>query len=202
MTAERPLAAGAPRSIGEPPSAGPHPPLDAHGLRMYRGSFLLVILAESLGFMTLFSARILLAGLSRAAELNVLSGVLISLAFVASAIPAAMALRSIRAGDVQAMAARLDVALGLGLAALLFVVADLFSSTIVPTSRFGGIYLATIGFHAIHILVGLVFLVALRSSARRGRFTAANHWLVEAGVRFWLFVVAAWLAVYVVFYVL
>lgn len=183
-----------------PRSAGAHPPLDARHLRMYRGSFLLVIFAESIGFLTLFSVRFVLAGAGHPAELNGVLGVLITLAFVGSAIPAALALRAIRAGDREAMVVRLGVALGLGLTALWFVVADLSSSTIAPASRFGGIYLATLGFHAIHIVVGLVFLAALWSSGRRGRFDAANHWLVEAGVRFWLFVVAAWLAVYVIFY--
>ncbi|MFP5343970.1 MAG: heme-copper oxidase subunit III [Candidatus Limnocylindria bacterium] len=194
------LADTAPGATGVHASPDLDTPLDAHRLRMYRGSFLLVILTESLGFLTLFSVRFLLAGLGRPAELNGVLGIMITLAFAGSAVPAVWALRAIRAGDREAMVFRLDVALGLGLAAFWFVVADLSSSTIAPASRFGGIYFATIGFHAIHILVGLVFLAALRSSGRRGRFNAANHWLVEAGVRFWLFVVAAWLAVYIVFY--
>jgi len=167
---------------------------------MYRGSFLLVILAESLGFLTLFSVRFLLAGLGRPAELSGVLGVLITLAFAGSAVPAARALGAIRAGDREAMVFRLGVALALGLTALWFVVADVLTSTIAPASRFGGIFFATVGFHAIHIVVGLVFLAALGSSGRRGRFDAANHWLVEAGVRFWLFVVVAWFAVYVIFY--
>lgn len=187
-------------ALEAPPAAVAHPPLGARRLRMYRGSFLLFILAESLGFLTLFSVRFLLAGLGRPAELNGVLGVLITLAFTGSAVPAVWALRAIRAGDREAMVFRLGVALGLGLAALWFVVADVSSSTIAPASRFGGIYFATVGYHAIHIVVGLLFLGALWSSGRRGRFDSANHWLVEAGVRFWLFVVVAWFAVYVVFY--
>lgn len=188
------VAAEAPRS------AVTQTPLGAHRLRMYRGSFLLVILAESLGFLTLFSVRFLLAGLGRPAELSGVLGLLITLALAGSAVPAVWALRAIRAGDREAMVFRLGVALGLGLAASWLVVADLSSTTIAPASRFGGIYFATVGFHAIHIIVGLIFLAALRSSGRRGRFSPANHWLVEAGVRFWLFVVVAWFAVYVIFY--
>jgi heme/copper-type cytochrome/quinol oxidase subunit 3 len=80
------------------------------------------------------------------------------------------------------------------------VAADWTTSTIPPASRFGGIYLATSGFHAIHIVVGLLFLAAVWSAGRRGRFSAVDHWLVEAGVRFWLFVVGVWAAIYVVFF--
>ena len=197
---DRNLVDGTPQFAGAHSPIGAHPPLDARHLRMYRGSFLLFILAESLGFLTLFSVRFVLAGTGHPAELRGFLGAAITLAFASSAVPAVMALRAIRAGKTGAMVLGLEVALGLGLAASWFVVAELSSTTIDPASRFGGIYLATTGFHVIHIVVGLIFLAALRSSGRRGRFDAANHWLVEAGVRFWLFVVAAWLAVYVVFY--
>lgn len=189
-TAGRPAARAVP----------PLPPLGAQRLRMYRGGFWLFILAESFGFLTLFSLRFLLAGTDRPAELNGLLGGLVTLVFLASVVPAAGALRAIAVGDASAMAARLAAAFGLGLAALVLVVADWAISTIAPASRFGGAYFATTGFHAIHIAVGLLFLAALWSSGRRGRFSPANHWLVEAGVRFWLFVVSAWVALYVVFF--
>jgi heme/copper-type cytochrome/quinol oxidase subunit 3 len=197
---DRHLADAASPIAGLPSAPGAHPSLDARHLRMYRGSFLLFILAESLGFLTLFSVRFVLAGTGHPAELIGVLGAVVTVFFGASAVPAVWALRAIRAGKTGAMVLGLEVALGLGLAASWFVVAELSSTTIDPASRFGGIYLATTGFHVIHIVVGLIFLAALRSSGRRGRFDAANHWLVEAGVRFWLFVVAAWLAVYVVFY--
>lgn len=175
-------------------------PLDARRLRMYRGGFWLVILAESFGFLTLFAVRFLVAGTGHPAELNLPLGTLITFVFAASAVAAAGGLRAIRAGDMGRMTWGLNIALGLGLVALWFVVAELSSTKLDAASRFGGAYLATTGFHAIHIVVGLIFLAALRSSGRRGRFSQANHWLVEAGVRFWLFVAAAWLALYVVFF--
>ncbi|MBA3877697.1 MAG: hypothetical protein C0498_12375, partial [Anaerolinea sp.] len=194
---ERHVAAGVAGVAGD---ARAYPPLDARHLRMYRGSFLLVIFAESLGFLTLFSVRFVLAGAGHPAELNVGLGGAITVLLGGSAGAAVRGLRAIQRGETRTMTTGLGSAFGLGLAALVLIAADWATSTIAPASRFGGIYLATVGFHAIHIVVGLLFLAALWSSGRRGRFDAANHWLVEAGVRFWLFVVAAWLAVYVVFY--
>lgn len=175
-------------------------PLDPRRLRMYRGAFWLFIIAESIGFLTLFSVRFLVAGIGHPAELNGLLGALVTLVFVASAVPAVGALRSITAGDERAMVARLGTTFGLGLVAVVLVVVDWATLTIEPTSRFGGAYVAATGFHAIHVVVGLIFLVALASSGRRGRFGPVDHWLVEAGVRFWLFVAAAWFALYVVFF--
>lgn len=194
---ERHLAAGT-TGVGE--DARALPPLDAHRLRMYRGSFLLFILAESLGFLTLFAVRFVLAGTGHPAELNVALGGAVTVLLGSSAGAAVRGLRAIQRGESRTMTIGLGTAFGLGLAALVLIAADWATSTIPPASRFGGINLATTGFHAIHIVVGLLFLAALWSSGRRGRFDVGNHWLVEAGVRFWLFVVAAWLAVYVVFY--
>lgn len=189
-----------PSTARAPASVEPLPPLDARRLRMYRGAFWLVILAESFGFLTLFSVRFLAAGTGHPAELNAGLGALVSVLFAASAVGAVVALRAIRRGDQDRLLWGLTWASGLGFTALFFVVVDWGASTLDPASRFGGAYLATTLFHAIHIVVGIVFLAALWSSCRRGRFTTANHWLVEAGVTFWLFVSAAWLALYVVFY--
>lgn len=182
--------------------AEPLRPLDARKLRMYRGGFGLFILAESLGFLTLFSVRFLVAGAGHPAELDATLGTLITLLFAVSAAGAVVALRAARRGETERLVSSLTWAAGLGLGALFFVVVDWGRSATIldPASRFGGAYLATTLFHAIHIVAGVVFLAALRSSARRGRFSPANHWLVEAGVRFWLFVSAAWAALYVVFF--
>lgn len=193
-------ATGAQPSVPSVIPATALPRLDARRLRMYRGGFWLVIVAESIGFLTLFAVRFLVAGTGHPAELNLPLGTLITLVFAASAVAAAGGLRAIAANDARAMIGRLGTALGLGLGALVLVVADWATSSLAPASRFGGAYLATTLFHAIHIAVGLLFLAALWSSGRRGRFSAGNHWLVEAGVRFWLFVAAAWLALYVVFF--
>jgi cytochrome c oxidase subunit 3 len=167
---------------------------------MYRGSFWLFILAESFGFLALFAIRFLLAGTGRPADLNGALAGLVTLIFAVSAVAAAGSLRAISRGDGRVVATRLGLAFGLGLVALVLVVTDWATSPVAPASRFGGAYFGTTGFHAVHIVVGLLFLGALWSAGRRGRFGAGDHWLVEAGVRFWLFVVAAWAALYVVFY--
>jgi heme/copper-type cytochrome/quinol oxidase subunit 3 len=167
---------------------------------MYRGSFWLFILAESIGFLALFSIRFLLAGMERPAELNSALGALVTLVFAVSAGAAVGGLQAIQRGDTRTLATRLGLALWLGLVALILVAADWGTSSVAPASRFGGIYFATGSFHAIHIVVGLLFLSAVWSAGRRGRFSAADHWLVEAAVRFWLFVAGAWAALYVVFF--
>lgn len=174
--------------------------VDARRLRMYRGSFWLFILAESFGFLALFAIRYVLVGTGHPAELNVGLGGAVTVLLGGSAGAAVRGLRAIRRGEIRTMTTGLGTAFGLGLAGLVLIAADWATSTIPPSSRFGGIYVATTGFHAIHIVVGLLFVAALWSSGRRGRFSAGDHWLVEAGVRFWLFVVAAWLALFVVFF--
>lgn len=182
------------------PATGQPAPLHAQRLRMYRGGMWLFILAETFGFLTLFSVRFLVAGTGRPAELDPVVGAVITAVFAASAVGAFSALRAIDGGDQHRMLRGLAWAAGTGATALVAIVIDSGTSTLAPASRFGGAFLATTLFHAIHIFIGLVFLVALWSSGQRGRLGDANRWVVEAGVRFWLFVSAAWLALYVVFY--
>ena len=100
--------------LAVPAVPDPVPPLGARQLRMYRGGFWLFIVAEALGFLTLFSLRFLLAGTGRPGELNGVLGGLVTLAFAASLVPAVGGLRAIRAGDRQGMISRLGIALGLG----------------------------------------------------------------------------------------
>lgn len=174
--------------------------LDERQLRMYRGAFWLVILSETFVFVALFAIRFLLAGAGHPAELNGLLGALVSAVFLGSLAPAVLAQRAIASGDAERMSRALAVAFGLGLLALGLIVLDWATLPIPATSRFGSAYIATTGIHALHIVIGLLFLAALWSSGRRGRFTPGNHWLVEAGVRFWGFVAAAWIALYAVFF--
>lgn len=175
------------------------PPLSARQIRMYRGAFIVILVSESFFFVTLFAVRFLLVGLDRPAGLGLLLSSLATLLFLAGGVTAWLALGAVREGDHGAAVTNLGVSLLIGLLALALVVVEAVGAPGAGT-RYGDILGATTWIHAAHIVTGLVFLAALWSSARRGRFTVQNHWVLEAGARFWWFVSAAWLALYVVFY--
>lgn len=178
------------------------PPLSERNRRMYRGGIWLIILAETMVFVTLFSTRFLLAGRGGPVGPADPVGTAITGALVLSLIPAGRALGRIAVGDAAAMARHLGLTALLGAAALAIIVYDWATLPFPPGSSFGGTYIVSTGYHAAHIVIGVIWLAAAAIAGRRGAHTRDNHWVVEGGIRFWYFVVAMWIALYVVFFVL
>lgn len=109
-------------------------------------------------------------------------------------------LRAIRANDRVRFLARWRVALALGAA---FVVIMLAVLAVNPYSGvYAQIFRVMIGYHALHALVIGVWMVQVLRNAARGAYASDDHWGVEAGVRLWAFVIAAWVLFYVVLYLL
>lgn len=183
-------------------SGSPAKPIAPRELLTYRGSFALLILAEAMVFVTVFALRFVLVGNTPGAALSLWLGIALTAIFLVSAFPAFQALRAIRDGRQEAMVRYLGIALVLGLLALVIIVLDWATLDIPFSDPFGSAYLLATLYHVIHIVAGLVTFLALRSSGRRGRFSPANHWVVEAGVLLWMFVIVTWLALFVVFYLL
>ena len=69
-----------------------------------------------------------------------------------------------------------------------------------------GIYAACFfgatGFHGLHVLSGLIFMVYIMSGAYKGRWSAANHGRVEILTLYWHFVDLMWMFVFTVIYLL
>ncbi|MEP0314159.1 cytochrome c oxidase subunit 3 [Hyphomonas sp.] len=183
-------------------TAGTVQPLSDNARRMYRGAIWLVIIAEAMIFVTLFSTRFLLAGMDRPVEPTDPLGLTVTATLVVSLIPTWMGLRNIAGGDSSVMSRNLAISALLSAAALVVIVYDWTTLSFPPGSPFGENYIVSTGYHAAHIAIGGIWLAAAAVAGRRGAYTKDNHWVVEGGVRFWMFVVAMWIALYVVFFVL
>jgi cytochrome c oxidase subunit 3 len=106
-------------------------------------------------------------------------------------------------GDQRVTVSNLPVTtLVLGVLALIGVVYVWASLDFTSGSRFQDTYLIATLYHSVHLISGDIALLALRLSARKGRYSPENHWVVEAGALFWSLVVLAWLGLFVVFYLL
>jgi cytochrome c oxidase subunit 3 len=180
----------------------PVPPLSDNQRRMYRGGIWLVIVAESMIFVTLFSTRFLLAGRGGPLEAGDAIGLVISAALVVSLLPAWLALRAIDAGNPAAMSRNLAITALFSAAVLVAIVYDWSTLSFAAGSRFGENYVISTGYHAAHILIAVVWLAAAAVAGGRGAYSRDNHWVVEGGVVFWTFVVAMWIALYIVFFIL
>ena len=62
------------------------------------------------------------------------------------------------------------------------------------------LYRVLVGYHALHTLIIGYMMVQVWRYGRAGRYHSGNHWIVEAELKLWYFVTAAWLIFYVVLY--
>jgi cytochrome c oxidase subunit 3 len=120
------------------------------------------------------------------------------------ALSALLVYRSVRAiqrGVVSALKTSLEVAFALG---LIFVAGQIFEfnrSGLQPNDpAFGGVFFALIGFHALHVLAGLVVIAVNSVRARLGDFSAHQYLAVEIGAWFWYYVVGVWLLLFTALY--
>jgi cytochrome c oxidase subunit 3 len=65
---------------------------------------------------------------------------------------------------------------------------------------FGGVFFTLLGFHAVHVLAGVVFLALNLIRAQLGDFSAARLEPVELGNWFWYYVTAVWAVLFVAIY--
>jgi cytochrome c oxidase subunit 3 len=118
-----------------------------------------------------------------------------------SAILAAWGLTRIRRGDGASLQLALLLSLVLG---LLFVAGQAFEFTrsgMRPSDQaFGGVFFTLMGFHALHVLGGVVVLAINLVRGRLGDFSAARHIAVEMGTWFWLFVTGVWVVLFTALY--
>jgi cytochrome c oxidase subunit 3/cytochrome o ubiquinol oxidase subunit 3 len=77
----------------------------------------------------------------------------------------------------------------------------LFSDGITPsTNIFGSVYFLTTGLHAAHVIVGIIWILAVVAKALRGGFSATNYLPVEIAGLYWHFVDLIWVAIFMVVY--
>ncbi len=66
----------------------------------------------------------------------------------------------------------------------------------------GAVFYMMTGMHAFHVLTGVVLLGIVLRNGIRGRFTAENHFGVEAAANYWHFVDLVWIFFYPALYLI
>ena len=169
---------------------------------MYRFGFGLFVLAESMIFLTLISARLLLAGFGHPGSLDQALAAALTGVMAASLLPVRLAGRSAARGRMALVPAYLLATALLGAVVVAGVFYGWTRLGIPRGSRYGEVFYTATGFHAVHLVIGLAVLAGLAVQASRGRFTAASRFGLVAGEIFWWFLVVVWMALYVVLYAL
>jgi heme/copper-type cytochrome/quinol oxidase subunit 3 len=68
------------------------------------------------------------------------------------------------------------------------------------TNAYGSIFFTIVGFHGVHVAVGVMLLLWLLVYAFRGRWTADNHLPVQNVILYWHFVDVVWLFILTILY--
>lgn len=66
----------------------------------------------------------------------------------------------------------------------------------------GSVFFTMTGFHAFHVLTGLIFLFIVWNNGRKGLYTAERHFAVEAAAVYWHFIDVVWVFFYPVLYLI
>jgi cytochrome c oxidase subunit 3 len=118
-----------------------------------------------------------------------------------SAVVAWWSIKAIRDGRLPALRAGLTVTLLFG---LIFVAGQIYefshAGLQIDDQTFGGVFFTLMGFHALHVLAGIVFLALNLARANLGDFSAGRHEAVELGSGFWYYVTAVWLVLFTALY--
>ena len=67
---------------------------------------------------------------------------------------------------------------------------------------FASTFFLLTGYHALHVLTGLIYLGCILIPASRGRYSAANHAPLDIAGLFWHFVDWVWVAIFTTLYIL
>jgi nitric oxide reductase NorE protein len=129
-----------------------------------------------------------------------------TLALITSSYFVVRAVAAIRDGAGRGCARWLGLAILMGLVFLGvkgFEYAHHFGQGItLSTNRFYMFYLSLTFFHFMHVILGLVILLAVALKARKGDYDAQEHTGVETGASYWHMVDLVWLILFPLVYVM
>lgn len=175
--------------------------LDRRDLRAYRGSFWLVVASNTVYFFTLIMTRLLMAQGAVPSQVNQWLAMVLTILMAGSVFHARSSLSHFRKGELQASRRQLLFGAIVGTVVLVGGFIEWASSGLAPGSSFGQSYYALSGLMYLELFVGTAALWSTSLRARFEKFRADNHWGLELPVIFWQYLALAWVAVYVVLYI-
>jgi cytochrome c oxidase subunit 3 len=119
---------------------------------------------------------------------------------IASAVTIRLGIRAVRSGNVRKMIRLLGLTASLGAAFLAIQGYEWFQliqfGLTVSSSVYGGLFYLLIGFHGLHVVGALIWLLVVFALAKQGRFTKDRHVGIQTCGMYWTFVVGLWPLLY------
>ena len=183
------------------PDANPDHESFGYKLATNRLGLWLFLISDSFLFGGLFIARVNLLGLTRP-ELSQLLGLAVTSVLLISSFFMNRAESCMAHGDWRQFLVSTGITIGLALLFLAGVVGVEWQiAPFGPADGVqGAVFYSMTGFHAFHVLTGLLFLFIIFRNGLRGRYSAEKHWAVEACAVYWHFVDVVWIFFYPALY--
>jgi cytochrome c oxidase subunit 3 len=164
----------------------------------------LFILSDAFVFAGLLVSRFYLLGTGERPEVSQLVGFVVTFILLISSFFMNRAETAMAYGDRKGFLRGLLITLVLGILFLIGVVG--IEWQIAPFGPGDGaaasLFFAMTGFHALHVLTGVIFLAIVYNNGRRGHYSAERHWAVEAAAVYWHFVDVVWIFFYPALYLI
>lgn len=163
----------------------------------------LFLLSDAFVFAGLLVSRFYLLGGTRP-ELDQLVGFVVTAMLLTSSFFMNRAETAVAHGDQKTFERGILITLALGVLFLIGVVGVEWQ--IAPfrasDSAMASIFYTMTGFHAFHVLTGVIFLFIVYRNGRRGLYTPERYWPVEAAAIYWHFVDVVWVFFYPALYLM
>jgi cytochrome c oxidase subunit 3 len=161
------------------------------------------LLSDGFIFGGLLISRINLLGLTRP-DLNQLLGLAVSSVLLVSSFFANRAETSMALGDRKQALLSISLTILLGVLFLAGVLGiEWRLAPFGPADGVqGAVFYSMTGFHAFHVLTGVIFLSIVWRNLLRGRYATEKHWGVEAAVVYWHFIDVVWIFFYPALYLI
>jgi len=175
----------------------------AYKLATNRIGLWLFLLSDFFIFGGLLLSRFNLLQLTRP-ELNQLLGLAVSVVLIISSVFAYFGETYMQMGNRKRFLICYSITITLGILFLIGVVGVEWQ--IAPFGPgdgvAGAIFYVMTGFHAFHVLTGVIFLIIVLRNGLRGLYSPEKHWAVEASAVYWHFVDVVWFFFYPALYLI
>jgi cytochrome c oxidase subunit III len=190
----------------------PQEPTRAEQVVMNRAGMWLFMLSESFLFIALLAARLYLwrdpeLGLTRPA-LEQLPALIATIVLLVSSYFMNRAEVSIANGRMKDFSRSILMTAFLGTAFLIGVVGfewGLFlpkPHILLTDGAFGAIFFGMTGLHALHVLIGIIYLMVIYFNSKRGLYTPHDAYAVESCALYWHYVDLVWVFFYPFLYLI
>ncbi|MFN8105934.1 MAG: heme-copper oxidase subunit III [Acidimicrobiia bacterium] len=182
---------------------------DEGGLSMPLMGTVLFIASEIMFFSTLLGSYYVLRSVNNPwppeglPTLDVVLPIILTLMLLTSSVTAHGAIWGIRNDNRTVFVTSLALTMLLG---AMFLVGEIFDAVNLDFDfgshgAYGSIFFTILGFHALHVLGGVIFFSYQTFAGMVGGFSSRNYQAVECGVWYWHFVDVVWIFVFFTLYV-